>query len=170
MKLKIFLFLFFILFLISLASSGSGCCSGHGGVDCSAGPQLNGKVICTDKWENSSCYYGSVEICDNYNLLKNNIEKKTEEIKIPAGKIENEIEIKSENKLEEKLKDIKLKENKQIRFEVKDISKKENVIILNNAENIKKERNNFNAELPKKILSDALKKFVIFWKNKKNTP
>lgn len=41
----------------------SGCCSGHGGVDCSAGPQANGHVVCNDGWTGSSCSYSSMVMC-----------------------------------------------------------------------------------------------------------
>lgn len=38
----------------------SGCCSGkHGGVDCSAGPQSNGHLICADGWRGSSCLFSA---------------------------------------------------------------------------------------------------------------
>jgi len=44
----------------------SGCCSHHGGVNCAAGPQSNGKVICNDSWRGSSCYYSEMVKCGGY--------------------------------------------------------------------------------------------------------
>lgn len=44
----------------------SGCCSHHGGVNCAAGPQSNGKVICNDGWTESSCYYSEMVKCGGY--------------------------------------------------------------------------------------------------------
>ncbi len=41
----------------------SGCCSGHGGVDCAAGSQDNGNVICNDGWTGSSCAYSGMVMC-----------------------------------------------------------------------------------------------------------
>ena len=41
----------------------SGCCSSHGGVDCSAGAQSNGHVICYDGWRGSSCLYSEMVKC-----------------------------------------------------------------------------------------------------------
>jgi hypothetical protein len=41
----------------------SGCCSGHGGVSCSAGPQSDGSVICNDGWTGSSCAYSGMVMC-----------------------------------------------------------------------------------------------------------
>lgn len=44
----------------------SGCCSYHGGVNCSAGAQINGRVICNDGWTGSSCSYSSMAMCSGY--------------------------------------------------------------------------------------------------------
>jgi hypothetical protein len=44
----------------------SGCCSGHGGVNCAAGPQASGKVICNDGWRGSSCSYSGMVMCRGY--------------------------------------------------------------------------------------------------------
>lgn len=52
----------FLLFPKPLYSK-SGCCSSHGGVDCSAGPQSNGHVICNDGWRSSSCLYSEMVKC-----------------------------------------------------------------------------------------------------------
>lgn len=46
----------------------SGCCSHHGGVNCAAGPQSNGKVICNDGWKQSSCYYSEMVKCGGYTV------------------------------------------------------------------------------------------------------
>ena len=50
-----------------------GCCSGHGGVDCSR-VQTNGNVICNDGFTGSSCSYTSMTKCkgsSTYNLKDN---------------------------------------------------------------------------------------------------
>ena len=44
----------------------SGCCSYHDGVNCAAGPQSNGKVICNDGWRQSSCFYSEMVMCGGY--------------------------------------------------------------------------------------------------------
>ncbi|MFA5793179.1 MAG: hypothetical protein WC897_04920 [Candidatus Gracilibacteria bacterium] len=55
--------------LIGLTSSvnyvlaTSGACSGHDGVDCSAGADLDGSVICDDGWRGSSVSYVSWASC-----------------------------------------------------------------------------------------------------------
>lgn len=55
---------FFASFLFtSTVFATSGCCSGHSGVDCAAGPQGNGNVICNDGWRGSSCSYASMVMC-----------------------------------------------------------------------------------------------------------
>ncbi len=56
----IFLF-FFSLFLITEATSGA--CSWHGGVNCSAGADWDGSVICNDGWRDSSVSYYSMVEC-----------------------------------------------------------------------------------------------------------
>lgn len=46
------------LVLPSSVNATSGCCSGkHNGVNCSAGPQSNGHLICADGWRGSSCKF-----------------------------------------------------------------------------------------------------------------
>ena len=48
----------------SVVFATSGCCSGRrGGVNCSAGAQPNGAVICKDGWTGSSCQYSSMTEC-----------------------------------------------------------------------------------------------------------
>lgn len=56
-----FLVLFFVI--VQPAFATSGCCSGHSGVSCGAGPQSNGNVICNDGWTGSSCSYSSMVMC-----------------------------------------------------------------------------------------------------------
>ena len=63
--------LFVIVLLIPLnVSAASGCCSHHGGVDCSR-IQSNGKVICNDGWTGSSCSYSGMAKCRGQNPLNN---------------------------------------------------------------------------------------------------
>lgn len=55
---------FFASFLLaSTVLATSGCCSGHNGVNCVAGAQGNGRVICNDGWTGSSCSYASMIMC-----------------------------------------------------------------------------------------------------------
>lgn len=58
---SVFLLIFFLSCSVVLAKSG--CCSGHGGVNCAAGSQGNGKVICNDGWRGSSCLYSEMVMC-----------------------------------------------------------------------------------------------------------
>lgn len=53
----------FPLFLPRYLLAKSGCCSGHSGVNCSAGAQANGNVICNDGWRGSSCSYSGMVMC-----------------------------------------------------------------------------------------------------------
>lgn len=55
--------LFASLVLTTSVFATSGCCSGHGGVNCGAGAQSNGRVICNDGWTGSSCSYSSMVMC-----------------------------------------------------------------------------------------------------------
>jgi len=76
-KFFIILVLFLSLFLFSnyflnrvfsfpyLAHATSGACSGHGGVNCSAGADYDGSVICYDGWNNSSVSYSSMVMCQS---------------------------------------------------------------------------------------------------------
>jgi hypothetical protein len=60
----LFIFSFFTLFFpVKNLDAKSGCCSGHGGVNCSAGAQSNGNVICNDGWRGSSCSYSGMVMC-----------------------------------------------------------------------------------------------------------
>jgi len=69
MKKTVFLRFFiavslFLTPLTSLATNGSGACSWHGGVDCSAGTDRDGSVICNDGWRGSSVKYSDVAECN----------------------------------------------------------------------------------------------------------
>lgn len=60
----LFVLLFFsLIFLPKNIEAKSGCCSGHGGVNCSAGAQSNGHVICNDGTRTSSCLYSEMVMC-----------------------------------------------------------------------------------------------------------
>ena len=62
MKKLIFLAVFFS-FIPFMALATSGACSSHGGVNCSAGGDLFGKVICNDGWSNSAVYFSDTDEC-----------------------------------------------------------------------------------------------------------
>ena len=77
-KLFCYIFLSCALFLSfsNFVYAKSGCCSGHGGVDCSRA-QSNGKVICADGWTGSACSYSSITQCSGYtqvNTTTDNVE------------------------------------------------------------------------------------------------
>lgn len=59
----LFMFLVFFLIFGVEVEAKSGCCSSHGGVNCAAGPQSNGHVICNDGSRNSSCLYSEMVMC-----------------------------------------------------------------------------------------------------------
>jgi len=67
LKKRIVISIFFLLlsfvFNPKIIIAKSGCCSSHDGVNCSAGPQSNGKVICNDGWRGSSCLYSEMVMC-----------------------------------------------------------------------------------------------------------
>lgn len=52
------------LFFVPAVFATSGACSSHGGVNCAAGPDADGSVICTDGWLNSSVEYSSMVMCE----------------------------------------------------------------------------------------------------------
>lgn len=62
--------LIYIIILTSILTinvyATSGCCSHHGGVDCTRA-QSNGKVICNDGNTTSTCSYNSMKKCQGYN-------------------------------------------------------------------------------------------------------
>lgn len=59
----------------SIVNATSGCCSHHGGVDCSR-KQENGQVICNDGWTGSSCSYSSMVKCIGYSPVSNSSDSK----------------------------------------------------------------------------------------------
>lgn len=63
-KLIVFFLILASIFIFSSpVFSKSGCCSSHGGVNCAAGAQGNGNVICNDGWTGSSCLYSEMVMC-----------------------------------------------------------------------------------------------------------
>lgn len=48
---------------VSPVLATSGACSDHGGVNCSAGANYDGSVVCNDGWEDSSVSFSSVSEC-----------------------------------------------------------------------------------------------------------
>ena len=48
---------------VQLSFATSGTCSYHGGVDCSAGEDTDGSVICNDGWTESSVLYSDMSSC-----------------------------------------------------------------------------------------------------------
>jgi hypothetical protein len=66
--LIISLALFLLLPLIVSASTGSGACSWHGGVNCNAGADWDGSVICYDGWKDSTVKHvdACISACDTY--------------------------------------------------------------------------------------------------------
>lgn len=65
MYMKKVICLFVLLIMPLSVKATSGCCSSHGGVDCSR-DQSNGRVICNDGWTGSSCSYSSITKCSGY--------------------------------------------------------------------------------------------------------
>jgi hypothetical protein len=67
--LKNLFFGFVSVFVLSLAFAAvpagatSGACSGHGGVNCAAGADKDGSVICYDGWRKSTVSYKSMVMC-----------------------------------------------------------------------------------------------------------
>ena len=58
--------LFFLGFMFSFTQTSSatqGACSYHNGVNCSAGGNIDGKVVCNDGWVNSSVYFYQTDEC-----------------------------------------------------------------------------------------------------------
>jgi hypothetical protein len=50
---------------LAIATSGSGACSSHGGVNCNAGPDWDGSATCNDGWTDSSVFYYDIKECTN---------------------------------------------------------------------------------------------------------
>lgn len=65
MKKTISLLALWIVFLGNSYSvfATQGACSSHGGVNCSAGADIDGSVICNDGWDDSSVQYEDMEMC-----------------------------------------------------------------------------------------------------------
>ncbi|MFA7385806.1 MAG: hypothetical protein WCZ99_02590 [Candidatus Paceibacterota bacterium] len=72
-KLILFTIIFSFLFTESIFAI-SGACSSHGGVNCSMGRQLNGKVVCNDGWTDSIADYDFMSICKDYKFSCNQAE------------------------------------------------------------------------------------------------
>jgi len=53
-----------ILIIPSKVFGISGACSSHGGVNCSAGANLEGNVVCNDGWANSSVLFSQTDECN----------------------------------------------------------------------------------------------------------
>lgn len=53
-----------LFFIVPIAFATSGACSSHGGVNCAAGPDSDGSVICNDTWPDSSVQYSSMVMCE----------------------------------------------------------------------------------------------------------
>lgn len=56
-----------LVILPTVVFATSGACSGHSGVNCSAGPDTDGSVICNDGWFNSSVQFSSMVMCEGTN-------------------------------------------------------------------------------------------------------
>ena len=68
---KKFICTILIIIFPTFVSAKSGCCSHHGGVDCTQ-KQSNGKVVCNDGWKESSCDYSSMVKCQKTESSNNN--------------------------------------------------------------------------------------------------
>ena len=65
---KMFLIVLFSIiicssFRVSVYAGCGGACSGHGGVDCDAGSDDDGSVVCNDGWRNSSVMFDECSKC-----------------------------------------------------------------------------------------------------------
>lgn len=68
------IFVSIVLLLPTISLAISGACSSHGGVNCTAGRQLNGKVICNDGWTDSIAEYDFMVMCQNQQFRCNTAE------------------------------------------------------------------------------------------------
>lgn len=59
-------FIMGMFWFIPTSDATSGCCSSHGGVDCSR-IQSDGTVVCNDGWLGSTCSYNSMAKCSSSN-------------------------------------------------------------------------------------------------------
>ena len=66
MKKYVFMLIVLITIMIPYKTvlATRGCCSSHGGVDCSQ-QQANGNVVCNDGWLGSSCSYSAMVMCSS---------------------------------------------------------------------------------------------------------
>ena len=83
--LPILILLFATFPAISFATSGA--CSYHGGVDCAAGPQADGTVICNDGWTGSSVSYDSMAECSSYSYPTQSANTSSGSGSSPAGTV-----------------------------------------------------------------------------------
>lgn len=61
--LKIIIVLACLINIPITVQATSGACSSHGGVNCSAGASVEGKVQCNDGWVNSSVFFSDAQEC-----------------------------------------------------------------------------------------------------------
>ena len=67
---KIFIAMLLCLLTANQSFAIQGDCSWHGGIDCSAGADWDGSVVCNDGWRDSKDDYGDAEMCKtSMNLL-----------------------------------------------------------------------------------------------------
>jgi hypothetical protein len=78
---KLDVILFFLLCFVSISflfltncNATSGACSYHDGVNCAAGRQLSGEVICNDGSMDSMVVYDFMVMCQNYQFSCNQLE------------------------------------------------------------------------------------------------
>lgn len=100
MKKLNYLFYLFVFALpilnINIASASSGACSYHGGVNCSAGADYDGSVICNDGWTDSSVSYSSMSSCQSSKtscpmyLAQADYDKQKQEIQNAINKVQTE--------------------------------------------------------------------------------
>ena len=69
-KISLFVIIvsFFSLICFLKVEATSGACSWHGGVNCAAGSDWDGSVICNDGWRDSSVSYYSMAECQGYHI------------------------------------------------------------------------------------------------------
>ena len=124
---KLFILILLVLFLPVTVNAASGCCSSHGGVDCTK-IQSNGNVVCNDGWKGSSCSYSGMKKCIGYNpknvtvatkkktTTKNNTTVKKETTKKETVKVEDN-DTKNSNIVKDN--DVKVIKDEEIKVEEK---------------------------------------------------
>jgi hypothetical protein len=99
MKKLNYLFCLFVFALpilnINIASASSGACSYHGGVNCSAGADIDGSIICADGWTDSSVSYSSMSECRSSSkcpmyLSQADYDKQKQEIQNSIDKVKSD--------------------------------------------------------------------------------